>query len=106
VLSNLVNNALKYSDAGSAIEIAVRRDGAEAHVLATNRGPDIPAAELPNLFDRYFRTQTARESRVRGLGLGLFIARGILEAHDGRIWATSSGGKTTFGFALPLAESA
>ena len=71
-------------------------------VLVTNRGPGISAEELPKLFDRYYRTASARVGSARGLGLGLYIAKGLMEAHGGRIWAESRPGQTTFQFALPV----
>ena len=102
VLGNLLVNALKYSDPETAIEVEVRQAGDEVRVLVTNSGPGIPAEELPKLFDRYYRTANARAGSRGGLGLGLYISKGVIEAHGGRIWAESRPGRTTFQFALPL----
>ena len=101
VLGNLLVNALKYSDSETALEVEVRQVNDEVRVLVTNRGPDISAEELPKLFDRYYRTPTARGGSAHGLGMGLYIAKGLMEAHGGRIWAESRLGQTTFPFALP-----
>ena len=102
VLGNLLVNALKYSDPETAVEVEVRQVDNEVRVLVTNRGPGMSAEELPKLFDRYYRTARARAGSARGLGLGLYIAKGLMEAHGGRIWAESRPDQTTFQFALPV----
>jgi PAS domain S-box-containing protein len=102
VLGNLLVNALKYSDGETAVELELRQVDDEVRVLVTNRGPDIFAEELPKLFDRYYRTTGARAGSAHGLGMGLYIAKGLVEAHAGRIWAESRSGQTTFQFALPV----
>jgi signal transduction histidine kinase len=102
VFGNLLVNALKYSEAGTEVDVEVRHADDEVRVLVTNRGPGISAEELPKLFDRYYRTARARAGSARGLGLGLYIAKGLMEAHGGRIWAESRPGRTTFQFALPV----
>jgi PAS domain S-box-containing protein len=103
VLWNLVVNALKYASPGSEVTIEIRLAGSEGQVAVTNRGSGIPPEELPKIFDRYYRTTRARAGVVGGLGLGLYIAKGLVEAHDGRIWVESTLGETTtFGFALPV----
>jgi signal transduction histidine kinase len=72
-------------------------------VSVTNRGAGIPTDELHVLFERYTRTRRATASRTKGSGLGLYIARGLVEAHGGHIWVKSVPGEvTTFVFALPL----
>jgi signal transduction histidine kinase len=102
VLGNLLVNALKYSDPETAVDVEVRQVADEVRVLVTNRGPGISAEDLPKLFDRYYRTASARAGSARGLGLGLYIARRLMEAHAGRIWADSRPGLTAFQFALPV----
>jgi PAS domain S-box-containing protein len=103
VLSNLVTNAIKYGTPGTELGIDVAA-GPTIEVTVTNRGPGIAREELPLLFERFARTRSARGSRTPGLGLGLFIARGIVEAHGGRMWAESEPGQTTsFHFTVPRA---
>lgn len=103
VLTNLLTNALKYSDPSTPIKVDIRTVDNKVIVLVTNRGPGISSDELPRLFGRYYRTARARAS-AGGLGIGLHIAKGLIEAHGGRIWAESTPGQTTtFGFALPFA---
>ena len=71
--------------------------------MITNEGAGLSAEELGAIFRRFHRTDAARRSRIRGLGLGLYIARGLVEAHGGRIWAeTDPGRSVTFRVALPL----
>jgi signal transduction histidine kinase len=102
VLENLLVNAVKYSQPGTAVDVEVRRAVDELRVSVANRGTCIAAEELPKIFDRFYRTAGARAGTVHGLGLGLYIARGLIEAHGGRMWADSGSGKTTFEIALPL----
>jgi PAS domain S-box-containing protein len=102
VLGNLLVNALKYSDPETAVEVQVHPVDDEVRVLITNGGAGISSEELPKLFDRFYRSASARAGSARGLGLGLYIAKGLMEAHRGRIWAESRPGQTTFQFALPV----
>lgn len=103
VVTNLLSNALKYGAPETQIRLEVRDTGGHAEVLVTNRGPGIPGDELPFLFERYFRSRAARTSATKGSGLGLYIAKGLVEAHGGHIWAESSPDETTtFHFTVPL----
>jgi signal transduction histidine kinase len=102
VLTNLLSNAIKYGDAGREIRVASVERGDFVEVTVTNWGAGIPAGDLPTLFSRFERTRGARATGVTGLGLGLYIARGIVEAHGGRLWAESTpGGTTSFHFTVP-----
>ncbi len=104
VLGNLISNAVKYGDPKTPVDVSVDRTDAEVKIAVTNRGPGIASDEMPRLFERFMRSNTALGSGVTGLGLGLYIARGIVEAHGGRIWADSAPGKaTTFYITLPAA---
>lgn len=104
ILANLVTNALKYSSADSPVAVSLVRADREIAVSVADRGPGIAPDELPHVFDRYYRTQATRASH-EGLGLGLYITRGLVEAHGGRLWAESRlGAGSTFSFTLPLAE--
>ncbi len=103
VLTNLVGNSLKFTE--KAGRIAIRLEPHEGRLLftVTDSGRGIPTDRLEQVFDRFF--QTNRNDR-RGLGLGLFIAKSIVEAHGGRIWATSPAGKgSVFSFELPVAAA-
>jgi len=103
VLTNLVGNALKFTPRGGriTIEIALREDAIWFSVADTGSG--IPTELLEKVFDRYFQSQ---DGDRRGLGLGLFISKSIIEAHGGRIWATSTPGKgTTVFFTVPITHT-
>lgn len=101
VLSNLVGNAVKFTPAHGRIRVSAARDGDDVRVAVEDTGPGIPAEHLENVFDRFWQ---ARSTRRAGAGLGLAIARGVVEAHGGRIWARSEVGRgTTFEFTLPVA---
>jgi signal transduction histidine kinase len=98
VIDNLLENALKYSH-DQPVRVVVARQGAEGVVSVIDQGVGIPVSELPRLFQRHYRATTA--GTARGLGLGLYAARLIIEAHGGRIWAESEPGKgSAFHFAL------
>jgi signal transduction histidine kinase len=99
VLSNLVGNAIKFTPAGGAILVRGAAARAHAEFEVRDSGPGIPAESMPNLFDRFW--QAERGAR-HGAGLGLFIARGIVEAHGGTIDVESApGAGTTFRVTLP-----
>jgi signal transduction histidine kinase len=107
VLGNLLSNAVKYGDPDSEIMVEVRQQDHEAMVKVTNRGPGIPADEVANIFTRFYRTRQARAGPTEGLGLGLYITKGIVEAHHGQMSVESIPGQTTsFSFTLPLAAAA
>lgn len=100
VLANLLGNAIKFSPRGGRISIQAASAGREARVSVIDSGPGIPAGNLEAIFGKFW--QVGRHDR-RGLGLGLYISRCILEAHGGRIRAESSGAGSRFTFALPAA---
>jgi signal transduction histidine kinase len=109
ILRNLLSNAAKYRAPGTAVRVAARREGAMVEVAVTNRGPGIAAEQLPDLFRRFGRLgrAVARKRGIRGIGLGLYIVKGLVEAHGGRIWAESTPGETTsFRFTLPTFQPA
>jgi signal transduction histidine kinase len=103
VVTNLLSNALKYGAPDSEIKLNADVCRESARVSVMNRGPGIPADELYYIFERYARSRMAKMSTTKGLGLGLYIARGIVEAHGGRMWAESVPNETTtFHFTIPL----
>ncbi len=104
VLTNLVGNAMKFTDAGGSITLEAAQQGNEVAITVSDTGAGIPPEHLPHVFERYW--QARRTARKRGSGLGLAIARGIVEAHGGRIEAWSTLGKgSTFRFTVPLVTS-
>ena len=104
VFSNLVGNALAHTPGGGRVTLSAERRGGEVRVLVSDTGRGIAAADLPRVFERFWR---AADARGRGAGLGLSIARGIVEAHGGTLHAESKPGQgTTMVFTLPLAEMA
>jgi len=105
VMTNLLSNAVKYSAADTEIVLELSQRDGHAEVVVRNDGPGIPADELPRLFDRYMRSRTVRREGPKGLGLGLYIAKGLVQAHGGRIWADSAVNRTNFHFTIPLDAS-
>ena len=105
LLSNLVGNALKFTPAGGRVEVRVRPYDEGTLVSVIDTGDGIPAEQLPHVFDRFFQVSSARAGARHGAGLGLPIARGIVEAHGGTIWIESAAGRgTTVRFTLPAAR--
>ena len=101
VLANLVGNALRHSPDGASVVVRAGREAGGLAVTVADRGEGIAAADLPHLFDRYYQS-ASRQASTEGLGLGLYIARLIVEAHGGEIAATSAPGEgATFRFRLP-----
>jgi histidine kinase len=104
VLTNLTENALQHTPENGKVTIAVRRTGNEAQISVRDTGIGIPLEHLPHIFDRFYRVDKSRSRRAGGgRGIGLTIARALVEAHGGRIWAESAGeGQgSTFTFTLP-----
>jgi signal transduction histidine kinase len=101
----LLSNAVKYRCPNSTIHVEVTQVDGDARIAVMNRGTPIPPDELPQLFDRFMRAREARGSKP-GVGLGLSICKGIVEAHGGRIWAESDEDSTRFYATLPLPHRA
>jgi two-component system sensor histidine kinase KdpD len=101
VVVNLVDNAIKYSPHGTPIVIQALPHGDQLRVVVMDRGEGIPEAQLERVFDRFNRA--GRAGSAGGIGLGLAICKGLVEAHKGQIWAERrSGGGTVVSFTLPL----
>jgi two-component system, OmpR family, sensor histidine kinase KdpD len=101
VLVNLLENAIKYAPPGSSIDITATATPTGVTVAVADRGPGLPAGDEQRVFEKFYRVPSA--TGQGGVGLGLTICRGIVEAHGGRIWAENrAGGGTTFAFTLPL----
>ena len=101
-LAVLLDNAVKYAAPGTPIQLDAARQGSRAVLAVTNRGEDIPADKLPHIFDRFYRADEARTDGS-SFGLGLAIAKAIVDAHRGTIRCESGGGVTRFIISLPLA---
>ena len=102
-LTNLVENAVKFSDEGSVITIAAQLEGPEVVMSVSDEGVGIPAELHQKIFERFFQGENRKGGRRKGTGLGLSICRGIVEAHGGRIWVESGPGKgARFCFTLPV----
>ena len=102
VIMNLLQNAVKYASDQRRVDVSVSRDGDEAVVAVRDFGVGIPADEQGQVFGRFFRARNVSARRYSGLGLGLFIAHGIVARHGGRMWLQSvEGHGSTFYFALP-----
>jgi signal transduction histidine kinase len=103
VVDNLVENALKYSEPGTDVVVTARRESEAAHLSVRDHGIGIPVGEIDAIFDRFRRGSNVAERHFGGIGLGLFICRGIVEEHGGRISAESEPGEgTTMHVRLPL----
>jgi PAS domain S-box-containing protein len=104
VLANLVGNALKFTGAGGRVAVRVEPRGGDVLFSVADTGPGIPDEDRPHLFDLYWHAR--RTARNRGSGYGLAIAKGIVEAHGGRIWVESTpGAGSTFSFTIPAERS-
>jgi signal transduction histidine kinase len=105
VLGNLLENALKYSPEDQPVEVSVTQGEGEVVAAVRDYGLGVPQDQQNRVFERFYRATNAGSRPRNGLGLGLFIARSVVERHGGRIWVESrQGSGSTFSFALPLAE--
>jgi signal transduction histidine kinase len=103
VLSNLIGNSLKFTPAGGIIAFSAERRDDHVLFMVSDTGPGIPSKHLTDIFSPYW--QAKRTERL-GAGLGLPIAKGIVESHRGKIWAESEPGKgTKFFFTLPISRA-
>ncbi len=103
VLVNLLSNAIKYSPAGATIRVAGRAEAEHVVLWVSDEGIGIPAEEQEQIFERFYRVESETTRQVAGVGLGLAVCRGIVEAHGGRIWVESQPGKgSTFRVSLPV----
>jgi len=103
VLSNLIDNAIKYSPENTTVFLATRETGDRVTVTIRDEGPGIPESEIPNLFSRFYRIKNDQNYRVKGTGLGLYLSKYFIEAHQGTIEVQSKNGAgTTFTLTLPV----
>jgi len=102
-LVNLLDNALKYAPPSRTITVRAKTAGSELHLAVIDEGPGIPEEDATRIFDKFYRVQ--RSAEVPGIGLGLPISKGIVEAHGGRIWAANQADQgAVFTIALPILE--
>lgn len=106
ILINLIDNAVKYSPPGAPVDVGIRTIGGEVEVSIRDHGMGIGPEDTPSLFAKFHRlAQSASEQP--GTGLGLYIVKGLIEAHGGRVWVESAPGEgSTFRFILPVADEA
>jgi len=103
-LTNLLNNAMRFTSGGGHILLELEPHGAEAWIRVRDDGPGIPTDQLVRIFDQFYQVEGHMTRRHQGMGLGLAIVRAVVEAHGGRVWAESRGPGTgaTFTIALPV----
>lgn len=105
VISNLLQNAVKYSPFGGTITTRVSCDAGEVHISISDNGIGIPASDLPHLYERFYRASNADPEHINGLGIGLYIVQEIVTLHGGVITVTSTEGKgSCFSIHLPLSS--
>jgi two-component system sensor histidine kinase BaeS len=101
VLRNLLDNALHHTPAGGTVTVTAEPQGALVRLAVANTGSEIPEADLPFIFERFYRADKSRSRASGGSGIGLAIVRQLVEAHGGSVGAESGGGTTRVWFALP-----
>jgi signal transduction histidine kinase len=106
VFINLIDNAVKYSPEHTPIRITATASGEDVEVSISDRGFGIAPEDVANLFQKFQRITTHETRDIAGTGLGLYIVKGLVEAHGGRVWVTSTpGAGSTFAFTVPRARS-
>lgn len=100
-LGNLLSNAIRYTPTGECVQVSLSDAEEGVRIVVANPGPVIPAADLPRLFNRFYRADPSRRKQGAGAGLGLAIVQSIVEAHGGRVEAASDAASTRFSVLLP-----
>ena len=107
VLRNLLNNALDFTPAGGQVIVSAQAEDGFVRVDVRDTGIGMAAEQLPLIFERFYRVDSSRTRSTGGAGLGLTIVKNLVEAHGGRVWATSTpGAGSTFSFTLPVEAEA
>lgn len=104
VFDNILRNAVSYSAEGGEVELTAEQAGDLVRVTVTNEGLELPESELSNIFEKFYRLDAARNTHTGGAGLGLAIAKEIVELHGGAISAECNGTRTSFHITLPLSN--
>jgi signal transduction histidine kinase len=104
-LTNLLNNAMRFTPTGGKIDLGLERHGSEAWLKVSDNGAGLAAEQLERVFDQFYQVEDHMTRRHEGMGLGLSIVRAVARGHNGRVWAESPGMNqgSTFTIALPLA---
>ena len=108
VLTNLIENAVRYTPPESPIEVSAQIDGEQMVISVADRGPGIPQADKERIFDKFYRVLATQRNAVSvpGSGLGLAVSKGLVEAHGGHIWVEDRpGGGSIFRFTLPVGKA-
>jgi signal transduction histidine kinase len=105
VLQNLIQNAIKYSPSNEPITVVVEQHGDQVGIAIADHGIGIPQADLPNLFQRFYRANNVEEQHISGMGIGLYVVKEIITLHGGQVEVESAeGAGSTFTFYLPLED--
>ena len=104
VVLNLLDNAVKFSHEGGRIDVVLRSDGEDVVLDVTDHGIGVPAEEQSRLFSRFFRSSLSVAGEIQGTGLGLALARSVVEWHDGTVALASGDGRTTVTVRLPCSR--
>jgi signal transduction histidine kinase len=105
VMTNLISNAIKFTPEGGQVTVQSHHEAGQWHFTVQDTGIGIPEADLPRLFDRFYRASNARESEIQGTGLGLYVCKAIVEQHGGQIGLDSrEGAGTTAWFTVPVSS--
>ena len=104
VIYNLMDNALKFIDVGGTLTIYLEESGGNARFHIINTGGEIPKDQIPHIFERFYKGDTARTGVKNGSGLGLYIVKTVINQHGGDVFAKSGDGKTEFSFILPIGK--
>jgi signal transduction histidine kinase len=104
-LSNLVKNAIQFTEPGGHVTVKSQQENGNFKVSVIDDGIGIPARDLPHIFERFFQVESHLTRRYGGMGLGLAVAKAMIELHNGQIWAESEEGKgSTFSFTVPIRQ--
>ena len=104
VIYNLMDNALKFIDQGGTLTVYLEEVGGKARFHIINTGSEIPPEQLPHIFERFYKGDSARTGVKNGSGLGLYIVKTVVNKHGGDVYAKSGDGKTEFCFSLPIGK--
>ncbi len=103
-IANIVDNGIKYNTPEGQVAVRLAVENGMAHISIADTGRGIPQADLPHIFEKFFRAENAKIAGSEGSGLGLYLAKNIIEGHKGKVWVESVAGRgSTFHFTLPLA---